>query len=184
MRSRGPHSPRPHLYTHTTHHPLLHPLILQVSLARRTPASSLRVLSGPLVAKRPGPEWSLPCTAAHRNAGSQARHTHHTRSKIPLHGTPSNTDPEPNTHTCPHFGTDTDTHSTSHTQVPTTQGPRCTRGYINAYHNLPTTQASVLQLQTHTVHVHTPRCSEMQNATCLCPQAPAATPHTRSPSPS
>ena len=35
-----------------------------------------------------------------------------------------------------------------------------------------------LQLQTHTVHTYSPRCSETQIATCLCPQAPAATPYT------
>lgn len=68
----------------------------------------------------PGPEWSPPCTKKPRH--TRKTHTTHTKQNPPAQRIRQHTPTQPNTHTCTHLGADTDSHSTSHTHVPTTQG--------------------------------------------------------------
>ena len=112
-----------HLHTHTTHHPLLRPLILRVSLPEGPPPAPSESRLGPWWLSDPGPEWSPPCTAAHRNPGTHTRHTHNTHeTKSPCTAHPTHTDRAQHTHMY------TLTHSTSHTHRPTTQGPNAHMG--------------------------------------------------------
>lgn len=115
--------------THAHHTPPTPPPFNPVGVtARRAPASSLRVPSGPLVAERPRTrtEPSLH-SSTQKPRHARKTHTAHVKQNRPVQHI-QHTPTELNTHTCSHFGADTDTHSTSHTHVPTTQGPNAHMG--------------------------------------------------------